>query len=274
MEVLAVLGSLLVSLLSLSGILFLLLKPNLLEKITFTLVSLAAGVLLGSAFFHLLPEALDLSQKSLFEIKLLWIFVIIAILLFMFLEKILNWHHCHNNQHNHKKTLGIKNLIADGVHNFVDGMLIGSAFLVSAETGLITLLAVILHEIPQEISDFGVLIYSGFSKKIALFYNFLSAMLSVLGVLILVLLKDVSDEFLSVMIAFTAGSFIYIALADLVPEIASHTKLRNSFYNFFITFLGLIIVFLLTVLLPHSENHQADHEHLERQEAKFEHQID
>ncbi|BCX14058.1 MAG: ZIP family metal transporter [Candidatus Dojkabacteria bacterium] len=261
MDLNGILGSIIVSLLSFSGVVFFSVNKKILDNITNFLVSTAAGVLLGSAFFHLLPEALHLNSSVFYEINLVWFAIIFALVSFLLLEKILLWHHCHNNfEHNHKKTLGINNLLADGLHNFIDGLLIGSSFLASTEIGIIALIAIILHEIPQEISDFGVLIYSGFSRMKAIIYNFLTALLSLFGVVFSILLIDISENLLGLLLAFTAGSFMYIALADLVPEIKMEKKLKKAILNFIFTLIGLILIFSVTAFAPHSEHEDLNDE--------------
>jgi zinc and cadmium transporter len=232
----ALLSALLVSLISLIGILTLILKDKHLNKIIFFFVSFSAGSLLGGAFFHLIPESLEKSSSS-------FVFqsVIIGFIVFFILEKILHWHHCQNNHcQEHKKVLGFQNLFGDALHNFIDGLIIVSAFAVDFNLGLITTLSVIVHEIPQEISDFGVLIYSGFSKAKALLYNLFSALFSILGVLIGYFLINSLDQIANFLIPIAAGGFIYIAASDLIPELNKERNWIKSILSLIFFILALI----------------------------------
>jgi zinc and cadmium transporter len=232
----ALLSALLVSIISLIGILTLILKDKHLNKIIFFFVSFSAGSLLGGAFFHLIPESLEKSSSS-------FVFqsVIIGFIVFFILEKILHWHHCQNNHcQEHKKVLGFQNLFGDALHNFIDGLIIVSAFAVDFNLGLITTLSVIVHEIPQEISDFGVLIYSGFSKAKALLYNLFSALFSILGVLIGYFLINSLDQIANFLIPIAAGGFIYIAASDLIPELNKERNWIKSILSLIFFILALI----------------------------------
>ena len=156
---------------SLIGVITLVMKEKTLHKILILLVSLSAGALIGGAFLHLLPEAQELYQDGN-----LFLFVLLSFIFFFILEKLLHWRHCHKGVCK-VHTFGLMNLIGDSIHNFIDGLVIAASFLTSFHLGVVTTLAVALHEIPQEIGDFGVLVYGGLSKKKALFYNFLSALM-------------------------------------------------------------------------------------------------
>jgi len=234
----ALTATLIVSLISLIGILTLLIKKRYLNKILFFFISFSAGSLLGSAFFHLIPESLEESNSA-------FVFqsVIIGFVIFFILEKILHWHHCHNNQcEEHKQILGFQNLAGDALHNFIDGLIIMAAFSVDFNLGLITTLSVITHEIPQEISDFGVLVYSGFSKKKALLYNFISALMAILGTLIGYFLIISTAQITQWLLPLTAGGFIYIAASDLIPEINKEKSLSKSLLSLLFFLLALLII--------------------------------
>ncbi|MBU0635667.1 ZIP family metal transporter [Candidatus Micrarchaeota archaeon] len=236
---LSILSVFLVSLLSLIGIAFLALGEKKIRKILLYLVSFSAGSLLGGAFFHLLPEAFESSLESI------WIStsVLLGILLFFVLEKVIHWHHCHNMKEcEHTKALGITNLVGDGLHNFIDGIIIAASFLVAIPLGIATTLAVALHEIPQEISDFGVLLHAGFSKKKALFFNFLSALGAIVGAIFVFLLHDVIGGLELFLIPLTAGGFIYIASADLIPELHKEIIPHKTALQFVFLVLGMIIM--------------------------------
>jgi zinc and cadmium transporter len=148
---------------------------------------------------------------------------------FFILEKVLRWHH-HLSPEKEAllKPVGYLNIFADGLHNFVDGILIASSYLISTKIGLATTVAVILHEIPQEIGDFGVLLYSGFSKTKALLFNFLSATFAIAGAVVALILGDMSSDFSLVMLPVAAGGFIYIAGSDLIPELQHEVTVAKS----------------------------------------------
>ncbi|MEM7821304.1 MAG: ZIP family metal transporter [Candidatus Aenigmatarchaeota archaeon] len=225
----------LVSLIAFIGMITFLVKKNLMRKALLFLISLSAGVLLGSSFFHLILEALEfLSYK---EISF---FTVLGFIILFFVEKIIHWHHCHRFRCK-IHTFGYINIIGDAVHNFIDGLIIAASFLSSFKLGLSTTLAVILHEIPQEIGDFGVLVYSGFSKKKALFFNFLSALISVCGSLFGYFISF--EYVLNFLLPFAAGGFIYIAASDLIPEIKKETRIRRYLTEFGVFLFGILLMY-------------------------------
>ncbi len=228
----------LISLFSLLGMVALAIKEKVLRKILLMLVGLSAGGLIGGAFFHLLPEALES------ELKPLTIFAITigGFLLFFLLEKFLFWRHCHKG-HCDVHSFTYLNLVGDGVHNFIDGLIIAAAFLVDINLGLVTTLAIALHEIPQEIGDFGVLIYGGFSKIKALVSNFFVALMVVVGVVVGYLVGETVQLSIPFLLSFAAGGFIYIAATDLIPEIRLEKKLGKSLISFGVFLLGILLMF-------------------------------
>lgn len=252
----ALIGVFGISLISLLGLALISLNDSFLKKITTILVSLAAGTMIATAFIHLIPESLEIVDLYIKEVNITWIFVLIGIITFLILEKLLNWHHCHKTKtHDHKKHIAINNLLADGLHNFIDGIIIGGAFSVDTQTGFLVLVAVALHEIPQEVGDFGILLHSGYSRAKALTYNFFSASIAILGTIAALVLGEVSDTSIGLMSAFAAGSFIYISLGDLVPEIKDTPKLKNGLIHIAFVILGIISITVLTVTLPHEHEH-------------------
>ncbi len=231
-----------ISLVSLLGIVFVFLKPKSLNQLTLFFVSFAIGGLLGDSFIHLIPQSFSFFKSSTSASLL----ILFGILVFFILEKILLWHHCHEvDCHQSTKHVATLNLVGDSVHNFIDGALIAASFQISQLVGISTSLAVILHEIPQEIGDFGILIHHQYSVKKALVYNFLSALFSLLGVLFVFIF---STNFSTYLVPITAGGFIYLAGTDLIPELHRHdTKIKNSLIQLTCILLGIGLMFCLTL---------------------------
>jgi len=212
-----------ISLVSFVGVLTLVLKKELLNKSIFILVGLAVGALLGDVFIHIIPETYESMENG----TLVSLLIIGGILLFFILEKALHWHH-HTLEHSDAcvHPVGKMVLYGDGVHNFIDGLMIASSYMVSVEVGIATTIAVVLHEIPQELGNFGVLIHSGYKVRTALWYNFLSALAAVGGALVVFVFGNIVEDFSLWLLPITAGGFIYIALSDLIPEL--HKEKRMS----------------------------------------------
>lgn len=230
-----------VSLIALIGIIFIGLKEELLKHVTTVLVGFASGTLLGGAFLHLLPEALNPETDP----TITFYYVVIGIVSFFTLEKFLYWRHCHEKECP-THIFAYLNLIGDGVHNFIDGMVIAATFLVSFDLGFATTLAVIFHEIPQEIGDFGVLVYGGINRKRALTYNFLSAVTAIIGALTTYFLTYLqSIEIL--IVPFAAGGFIYIAATDLMPELHKKFHTRESLVQLIVILLGIGLMAFLKI---------------------------
>lgn len=228
----------LISLASFAGALTLSIKAKLLNKVLIYFVAFSAGALIGDVFLHLLPEA----APNGFDLNIS-LAVFLGIALFFVLEKILRWRHCHEvNCTDHPKHLGTMNLVGDGVHNFIDGVLIASSYLISIPLGISTTLAVLLHEIPQELGDFGILLHSGFSKRRALLFNALSAAIAILGAVLIGLLGKNIDNIATWMVPFTAGGFLYIALSDLVPELHKEENYKKSLLQFIFVTLGVLVM--------------------------------
>lgn len=236
-----------IGLISLVGAITFVLKKGLINKISMFLLAFSTGALIGGAFFHLLPEAIELDD-SLSP----FLYLVIGIIVFFALEKYLKWHHCHNETGECKvHTFTYMSLVGDGFHNFLDGLIIVSAFSVSTEIGLVAVVAVAAHEIPQELGDFGVLIHGGFSKLKALFWNFISAMTALLGVLVGYSMINYFDNITALLLPFAAGGFIYVAMSDLVPELHKETRLKKSIINFSIFGLGISFMLLLRYYFGH-----------------------
>jgi len=230
------LSTFIVSLISLIGAITLCIKEKLLEDILFGLVGFSAGALIGGALLHLLPEALE-KEKGIS----VFYYLISGIVAFFLLERYFHWRHCHEGTCDiHAFTY--LNLVGDGLHNFIDGLVIATSFTISIKLGLVTTLAIILHEIPQELGDFGVLVYGGFSKQKALFFNFICALLAVAGAVVGYLILNVTTGFSAFLIPFTAGGFLYIATSDLIPEIHKERAPWRSALAFFTFLLGIILM--------------------------------
>jgi len=233
-----------VSLVSLVGVV-LLIRDDFIRKAVMYMVSFAAGTLLGDAFIHLLPEIVEeIGFTSAVSLSAL-----AGIIVFFMIEKIIRWRHCHeppDRRHPHPFSYMI--VIGDGIHNFIDGMIIAGAYIVSIPLGIVTTIAVVMHEIPQEIGDFSSLIYGGFTKKRAILFNFLSALTAVLGTAAVFALSFSVQGIQVFMVPFAAGGFIYIAAADLIPEIHKNEDARKSFFQLVFFLLGLLVMWGLLFL--------------------------
>ncbi len=234
-----------VSLVSLVGVFALSIKEELLKKYIFIFISLAVGALLGDAFIHLIPEAFENSSNP----TIISVLIITGILIFFILEKFLHWHH-HGEDTDETSIhpAGKLILLSDGVHNFIDGIIIGVSFLVSIPVGIATTIAVILHEIPQEIGDFAVLLHSGYTKKRALWLNFLSALFAILGTLLAFILGEAGEIFILWIIPIAAGGFIYVAVADLIPELHKTKEVKHSALQIIAVITGILAMIALTLL--------------------------
>jgi len=234
----------LVSLISLVGIITLALKDNLLHKIIFCLIGFSAGALIGSAFLHILPEAIQTTNSTT-----VFYYLILGIVLFFFMERYLHWRHCHDKDCQiHAFTY--LNLFGEAFHNFIDGVAIAASFIISIKLGIVTTLAIIFHEIPKELGNFGVLIYGGFSRKKALFYNFISALMAMLGAVMGYFLFELAKGFSSFIMPLAAGGFIYIAMADLIPEVHKEANQRRATLAFIFFLLGIAFMAVTKTFLP------------------------
>lgn len=236
-----------VSLVALVGIFAISIKERLLQSWLFALVSLAVGALLGDAFIHLIPEAFEEAEPLTVSLS-----IIGGVLLFFVIEKALHWHHHQGleDEDHAGKPLGGLILISDAFHNFIDGIIIASSYFVSVEAGIATTVAVILHEIPQEIGDFGVLVHAGYSKAKALWYNFFSGLSAVAGAFAAFLLGSTVGNVTTWLVPIAAGGFIYIALSDLIPELHGHENktIRHSVLQFLWMVIGILAMVLLLQL--------------------------
>lgn len=236
-----------ISLISFIGALALVFNEKILNKILLVLVALSAGGLLGGAFLHLLPESIEKADGSIS----VYIYLIVGFCLFFILEQFLRWHHCHKTEHKKeyaKRPISYLILLSDGVHNFIDGLIIAASFIISLPLGIATSIAVVLHEIPQEFGDFGVLVYGGFKPKKALWFNFLSGSVAVAGGIVGFYLVGSIEQFAIFLLPFAAGNFIYIACSDLIPEIQHKDHLGRSLLYFLVFLVGIALMFGLRVM--------------------------
>lgn len=239
----SLLAALIVGLFSFVGALSLLISGDRLNKFLIYLVSFSAGSLIGAAFFHLLPEAAGLTESPL----RIYVYALTGFSLFFVLERVLRWHHCHGGECETHKHLGWMNLIGDGFHNFIDGMVVFAAFAAGPALGVPVTLSIILHEVPQELGDFGVLIYAGFTKRRALLYNFLSACVALLGVLTAYFLYFYNELVSAFLLPFAAGGFIYIAASDLIPEIHKDERLSRAIWSYLLFIAALVFMYFMKV---------------------------
>ncbi|MGQ9618572.1 MAG: ZIP family metal transporter [Candidatus Aminicenantia bacterium] len=233
---------LIISLFSFSGIIFIGLEKNSFDKLISFFVSISIGTLMGGAFFHLIPESLESLESTYLPMGL----VICGIFLFLLLEQMVRWRHCHDYDcpvH----AFAYLNLIGDGLHNFIDGIAIASAYLIEPRLGVSTTIAILFHEIPQELGDFGVLIYGGFKKSKALIFNFISSLTALIGGIGTFYFSKIVKTFELYIPSIAAGGFLYIALSDLIPEF-HRGKSKNFFLNLSLTIVGILTMILLRIL--------------------------
>lgn len=232
---------LIVSIISLVGILAIPAK----SKNLMYLVSFSAGALFGDSFIHLLPETIELGFTNTTPLYILG-----GIVTMFVVEKIINWHHSHDihTANPHVKPFVFMNLIGDGVHNFIDGLVIGSSYLVNIPLGIATTLAVVFHEIPQEIGDFGVLLKGGLNRSKAIMLNLFSALAAVAGFFVSLVISGYVSGFVSIMLPFTIGNFVYIAGSDLIPELHKEKKTAKSAIQLLSFVIGIAVMYLLLAL--------------------------
>ncbi len=250
-----------ISLISLVGALLLFMKSKRIKAGLPILVAVAAGALLGDTFLHLLPDAV--AQNGGFTPIVTWS-VLGGLVGFFLIENLLHWHHHGEDVHEHGPdgvhSYGWMNLIGDALHNFIDGMLIAGAWMVSPETGIATTIAVLMHEIPQEFGDFGVLLHAGFSTKKAMLFNLASAMCAVLGaMLVLVVPEELALE--HVLVPIAAGGFLYVACSDLVPALRRDAKGMRLMMSGFALAAGIALIWLVHEVAHDHSGHDHGHGH-------------
>lgn len=267
-----------ISFLSLIGLFMISLKEKTLDKVLFILVAFATGTILATALFDLIPESIrhldELNTGGAgISLSLVFTFIIVGFVIFFVIERFIYWFHGHAHEKEENKfvcysnitegidmpvdrgssikSFALLNLIGDGLHNFLDGVIIMVAFSSGARNGVIITIAVVFHEFPQEIGDFGILLYGGFTKKRALLFNFSSALVALLGGLLAFFLSDTVELFNLFFFAFSGGGFLYIACTELMPEMIKEKNLKKSVFQALIFISGIILIILLVILLPH-----------------------
>jgi zinc and cadmium transporter len=234
---------LLVSLFSFVGVFTLAIEKKKLQKILIYLISFSAGALFGDAFIHLLPEIV---RKEGFGVSISFS-LLTGILIFFVLEKIIHQQHYHSEKKHEKiRSFAYVNLFGGGLHNFIDGVIIAVSYLANAQIGIATTIAVILHEIPHELGDFGILVHGGFTRTKALFVNFLTGLISVIGAIFALWMSGVASQISSLLLPLAAGGFVYIAGSDLIPELHKEAGksafLQTLFFIFGITIIALLLI--------------------------------
>jgi len=248
--ILSLVSVLAVSLISLVGVIGLSLGEARMRRVATVLVSFAVGGLLGDAFIHLIPETFARTGDTLAPSLL----ILVGVLLFFVVEKLL--HHGHEARHPHRHSLGARrpalaavNLAGDAIHNFIDGVLIASSYLSSTTLGVATTVAVLLHEIPQELGDYGVLVHSGLRTRAALLANLATASVAIVGTIAALLVGSVTGIAVTErLVPITAGGFVYIAAADLIPELQADHSVGGMFVQAVVISFGVGVMALLTLI--------------------------
>jgi zinc and cadmium transporter len=233
------------SALALVGAITVLMPAQALSRLLLPMVGLAAGSLLGGAFFHMLPESVDAIGNGLG----VYLALVAGFLVFFVLDQLMHWHHCHRVRHLEcveRRPLGYLILLADGLHNLIGGLAVGGAFIVDIRVGIVTWLVAAAHEVPQELGDFGVLVHSGWQRRSALAWNLASALTFLVGALIAYAIADHVE--VAYLLPFAAGNFVYIAAADLLPEITSEERTRDKLETSAAFVVGLAILLAATQL--------------------------
>lgn len=249
-----ILFTLIGSVFSLIGGIFLLIKEKKTLKYSHFLAAFAAGTLLGTVFLDILPEAVSESENLVKEYGgevNIFVWTLFGILGFFLLERFIHWfhHHQHDYQDEPAKPTIPLIIIGDSVHNSIDGVVIAATFLVSVPLGIVTALAVAVHEIPQEIGDFGILLHKGLGRKKVLLVNILSSLTAIIGALITFWIGESVKASLPILLAITAGFFIYIAASDLIPEIHHENRKGFAAVETSLMFLGVATIYAFIILL-------------------------
>ncbi|MBI2033300.1 MAG: ZIP family metal transporter [Candidatus Levybacteria bacterium] len=213
-------------------------------RISHFLASFAAGTLLGTAFFDLLPEASEAAEKTHTDV-FLW--TLIGLIFFFFIERSIHWFHHHEEDDDLKHAEEKKSalpliIIGDTVHNFIDGIVIAATFMVNVPLGVVTTLAVFAHEVPQEIGDFGLMLHKGMRRKNIILVNVISAAVSFAGAIMTYVVGNIFQNYIAIFLSLTAGFFIYIASSDILPEIHKENRKRHAILESFLLVLGIFVI--------------------------------
>lgn len=246
-----ILATVAISLTAFIGFFTLSLNEETLHRILFVLLAYSAGTILGAALFDLLPEAVELVDEHL-------VYPIIAagFVFFLFLERVIYWYHGHGHEYGgsgEKVTKGFAylNLVGDFIHNFIDGMIIAAAFVNGFVLGLTTAIAVLFHELPQEMGDYGILVYAGVERRRALALNFLAAVSVILGGVFGSMFISMVEELGGWMVAFSAGAFLFLSASELIPEMLKEGDGRRAVVQLAILVLGMLTIYSLGLVFPH-----------------------
>ena len=236
---------------ALVGGLVLLSKEKLVLRISHFLSSFAAGVLLGTAFFDLLPEAIHEGEVKGIDV---FFWALFGIILFFIIERFIHWFHHHEEHHEHEKetksTLPLI-IISDTMHNFLDGIIIAATVISSPQLGIVTALAVFAHELPQEIGDFGLMLHKGLKRKKIILINLISAAAAFTGALLTYSLGNILEGYIPAFLAITAGFFIYIATSDIIPEIHYERRRTHAAIESSLLIIGIAVMWYAVRLLGH-----------------------
>lgn len=243
-----------VSLFSLSGVYMLSLSERYLHRVLLIIIGLSAGSMFGAVYFDLLPEAIKVVKKDV-----VFVYVALGFVLFFFLERFIYWYHGHREVIEHlpaklgragTREFAYLNLAGDAIHNFMDGFVIAASFLVNPTVGTAATVAVILRELPQEMGDYLILLYAGFSRRGALALNFAAALLTILGGVTALSLIVHVEALSGIMIAVAAGGFTYIGASELIPELHVEKSMGRSVVHFIAFLLGLVLIWPLGIIFP------------------------
>jgi len=242
---LIILVGIVLAIISLIGVVTLVLSEKRFRQILLTLVAFSAGALISSAFFNLIPESIN----ELGNNTNVYLALVLGIIAFFFLEQFIHFHHCKSKGPKHIEAFSYLAIISDNLHNFIDGVAVAAAFILSTNLGFITAIAVIAHEIPHELGNFSILVHGGLRKKSALLLNFISSLSFLVGGIITYAVSGRLDT--KWLLPFAAGNFIYIAASDLVPEIHKDCHIaRRNIIHFIAFVIGIVLIYLAKIFLP------------------------
>lgn len=249
-----IISTLIISALSFVGVFTLSVNEKTLHKILTILIAYSAGTILGAALFDLLPEAIALVDE-----QLVYPLIAFGFVTFLFLERIIYWYHGHGHGHEFQedeereeitKEFAYLNLIGDFIHNFIDGMIIASGFISGTSIGTATAIAVAFHELPQEMGDYGILVFAGIERRRALLLNLSAASSVIIGGLVGSVFINMNDSIGGYMVAFSAGAFIFLSASELIPEMHEKNDRGRAVVQLVILVLGMLTIYALGIVFP------------------------